>query len=352
MVAWKEKPLEVRAAESSKIRTTRPGQVPCIVELHKVPGQLPALPRNKYLVSARAPVKSLLDAIASDAKSRWDAPMHLFLPNSATELDYAVSLGNLDEASKDKDGFLYVCVSSLVNPVAKPVAKPVPYAQQLLKAGDAPPPASTASTDSTTTTSNATDAPSSFASPHGDRLPEGATIASCTFLNPRASAKLLPELRPTGTGRVPPSLYVATLLDVTAVGLVVPLLATYSRSLGAGPRFTGLLQATYGLSQLIGANVLGGVSDTVGRRTMLRLSSVGGLVGYACLAYSVGPAGSLPLLLASRLPIGLLKQSLTVSRALVTDTTELEQRMRPMARLGGCVGAPAHHCAVHPTRFP
>ena len=100
-------------------------------------------------------------------------------------------------------------------------------------------------------------------SPHGDRVPAGATVASCTFLNPRARGKLLPELQPTGNGRVPTSLYVSCLLDVTAVGLVVPLLATYSRTLGAGPRFTGLLQATYGLSQLIGANVLGGLSDTV-----------------------------------------------------------------------------------------
>jgi hypothetical protein len=34
----------------------------------------------------------------------------------------------------------------------------------------------------------------------------------------------------------------------------------------------------------------------------------------------------------------LLKQSLTVSRALVADATEVGQRLQPMARLGGCVG--------------
>ena len=62
------------------------------------------------------------------------------------------------------------------------------------------------------------------------------------------------------------------------------------------------------------------------------------VLGYVCLAISVGPMGSLPLLLASRLPIGLLKQSLTVSRALVVDTTPANGRLRPMSRLGGCVG--------------
>eukprot|EP00900_Chrysochromulina_parva_P026348 jgi/Chrpa1/8347/Chrysochromulina_OHIO_Genome00001912-RA len=182
-----------------------------------------------------------------------------------------------------------------------------------------------------------------LASPHGERLPEGATIASCTFLNPRASGSLLPELTPSHGGTVPRVLYLATLLDVTAVGLVVPLLATYSRALGAGPQFTGLLQATYGLSQLVGSNMLGGLSDTVGRRRLLQLSALGGMLGYSCLALSLpdgiaGPKGSLAMLLLSRLPIGLLKQSLTVARALVVDTTRPAERMRPMAALGGVTG--------------
>ena len=182
-----------------------------------------------------------------------------------------------------------------------------------------------------------------LSSPHGERLPEGATIASCTFLNPRASGSLLPELTPSHGGTVPRVLYLATLLDVTAVGLVVPLLATYSRALGAGPQFTGLLQATYGLSQLIGSNMLGGLSDTVGRRRLLQLSALGGMLGYSCLALSLpngitGTNGSLAMLLLSRLPIGLLKQSLTVARALVVDTTRPAQRLRPMAALGGVTG--------------
>ncbi len=206
--------------------------------------------------------------------------------------------------------------------------RPVPYAKALLDAKRTPPGNGGAPLGGTGT-----------ANPHGERVPEGATIASCTFLNPRASGKLLPPLMPTLGGKTPSSLYLAIILDVTAVGLVVPLLAAYSRSLGAGARFTGLLQATYGLAQLIGANVLGGLSDTAGRRTMLLLSTVGGAIGYALLALAVSPSyGSLPLLLLSRLPIGLLKQSLTVSRALVTDTTNIEGRLRPMARVGGCVG--------------
>ena len=62
---------------------------------------------------------------------------------------------------------------------------------------------------------------------------------------------------------MPRALYAAVVLDVMAVGLVVPLLAAYSRELGGGPRFTGVLQASYGLTQLLGANLLGGLSDTL-----------------------------------------------------------------------------------------
>jgi MFS family permease len=67
------------------------------------------------------------------------------------------------------------------------------------------------------------------------------------------------------------------------------------------------------------------------------------MLGYSCLALSLpdgiaGPNGSLAMLLLSRLPIGLLKQSLTVARALVVDTTRPAERMRPMAALGGVTG--------------
>ena len=321
---WKAKPLEARVTESAKIRTTKPGQVPVIVELHKNPGLLPALPRNKYLVSARAPVASLRDAIAQDAQSKWQGKIHLFLLDTTTELDYARPLGKLDQESADADGFLYIAVSSEQKPT-----KSVPYAKSLLGQADAGSrPSSTSSAASST---------ESLTSPHGDRLPDGATIASCTFLNPRANGRLLPELRPTGDGRVPASLYLATILDVTAVGLVVPLLATYSRALGAGPRFTGLLQATYGLAQLIGANILGGVSDRVGRRTMLRLSSFGGLMGYASLSYAVGPNGSLPLLLASRLVSTACDRAARNARTRATRTPR---------------GAPRPDCAARPPRSP
>ena len=173
--------------------------------------------------------------------------------------------------------------------------------------------------------------------PHNDKDRETASIASCTFLSTRPGDKR-PELQPSSGGRVPRVLFLALFVDVTAVGLVVPMLASYSRALGAGPGFTGVLQATYGLCQLIGSNLFGGMSDTKGRKKVLRISALGAILGYALLYVAI-EEHSLPLLLLSRIPVGLMKQSMTVSRALIADCTLPTTRMRPMSVLGAMVAA-------------
>jgi MFS family permease len=139
---------------------------------------------------------------------------------------------------------------------------------------------------------------------------------------------------------VPRALWWRVLLDIMGVGLVIPLLPSYARDLGAGPLFTGLLGTAYGLSQLVGASVLGRLSDVRGRRFVLFISLAGAASGYTCLALAVGVFESLPLLFLSRLPIGLAKQIMTVARATVGDCTAAQGdlRTRRMGRLGMVAG--------------
>ena len=275
---------------------------------HTNAGGVSQSPKSKYLIPGSSGALELQKALREDIGAAPSAALHLYI-NDSLPVDLDALLSELDVAHRAADGFLHVGYSAL-SPTAISTAA---------------------------TTSAATDAP--FVSPHGDRVPMGASVASCTFLNPRGAAAARPELKPSHGGRVPAALFAAVVLDVMAVGLVVPLLATYSRHLGGGPRFTGVLQATYGLTQLLGANMLGGLSDSVGRRRMLQTSMLGGLVGYTALALSLGPGGGLWLLLASRLPIGLLKQSLAVARAAVADCTSPASRMRPLSLLGAAVGS-------------
>lgn len=143
---------------------------------------------------------------------------------------------------------------------------------------------------------------------------------------------------PSNGGVVPTSVFVAIVLDITAVGLVIPLMSRYAKGLGAGAAFTGLLSTIYGLCQLIGSSVLGKISDTHGRKVMLLVSMIGALSGYFILVLAVGWFRSLLVLFISRLPIGLLKQTMCVSRAIISDCTRREDRYKMMARLGGAAG--------------
>ena len=212
--------FNVRKAQAAKTRATYAGKVPVILELHDLPGTLGKLPKAKYLVADESTVGSLRAAVRLDAKL-GNVPLYLYAGAPDVQLDDATPARQLDAAHCDEDGFLYVRVSSLA-PHAISAAggdgakRSVPYIRGLLSRVGV-------GGGSTTAATPAPDAPG-FVSPHGDRAPVGASISSCTFLNPRASGKLLPELRPSCGGRVPRALYLAILLDTTAVGLVVPLL--------------------------------------------------------------------------------------------------------------------------------
>ncbi|KAL3911580.1 MAG: hypothetical protein SGPRY_008640 [Prymnesium sp.] len=370
-------PLQARREQAEAIRRDAPRYVPFICEPHPLAGLLPPLATNKYRVEPDAKLRRLREAIRSDAGLQPSDSLFLYAEATSALLDDETTVAEVDAQNVGEDGFVYVHVSALppeqiaseesgsgcfsrllqlaqVSPDRCLPPRESGREEQLYmaKSGErrdsAPPEAEnklkleelpSSRVEVETIHASPTHEKLSLVSPHGDRFGQEASIASCTFLNPRARENPALELQPSRGGRIPAALMFASLLDVTAVGLVVPMLSSYSRQLNGSPRFTGLLQATYGLTQLMGANMLGGLSDSLGRRRMLQLSALGGMCGYACLVFAVGEGGSLALLLASRVPIGLLKQSLTVSRAAVVDCTLPSTRIRPMARLGATVGA-------------
>ena len=65
---------------------------------------------------------------------------------------------------------------------------------------------------------------------------------------------------------------------------------------------------------------------------------MGAIVGYSLLGLSVGWAHSLPLLFLSRLPIGICKQTQTVTRAIASDCTSLHNRTAAMGKLAVATG--------------
>jgi len=135
-------------------------------------------------------------------------------------------------------------------------------------------------------------------------------------------------------------LYISVTLDILAVGTVIPLLPYYVSNLGAETWVYGLLGTIYGLAQLIGSPLMGGMSDSRGRKTALMVSLVGSALGYLI----IGVANNLWLLVFSRIPVGLVKQTMTISKAYITDVSEPQTRAKTLglistaASLGFIIG--------------
>ena len=78
------------------------------------------------------------------------------------------------------------------------------------------------------------------------------------------------------------------LLDYACVGGMRTVLPYYARSLGAAATGVGALEALYGIGQVVGALLLGRLSDRRGRKAVLLVSFAGSAVGYAGAAVAVG----------------------------------------------------------------
>eukprot|EP00897_Mesotaenium_endlicherianum_P004352 jgi/Mesen1/3945/ME000209S02956 len=81
-------------------------------------------------------------------------------------------------------------------------------------------------------------------------------------------------------------LLLVVLLDMLAVGLVMPLVTPLIKNLGASAVQMGLISSSYGALQLISGPIVGLVSDRCGRKVVLLLSFVGCAAGYLLLGFS------------------------------------------------------------------
>ena len=65
------------------------------------------------------------------------------------------------------------------------------------------------------------------------------------------------------------NIFVIVFIDLLGFGLILPLLPFYADEFGATPFLVGLLTAIYAAAQLVGAPLLGRLSDRFGRRPIL-----------------------------------------------------------------------------------
>jgi MFS transporter, DHA1 family, tetracycline resistance protein len=123
-------------------------------------------------------------------------------------------------------------------------------------------------------------------------------------------------------------------VDLLGFSLILPLLPYYAETFGASEFVTGLLVASYAAMQLIGAPILGRLSDRYGRRPMLMVSIFGAFIGFLFLGF----ANALWMLFASRLLSGFMGGNLSVAQAYIADVTDEKNRSKGLGLVGAAFG--------------
>ncbi|KAL5011096.1 hypothetical protein ScPMuIL_013401 [Solemya velum] len=148
--------------------------------------------------------------------------------------------------------------------------------------------------------------------------------------------------------------YFVGFMDLFGVSLILPLLLSHARVLGASPTLVGIFGSVYGGLQLVFSPIMGRWSDLSGRRLVLMLS----LVLSACGYFTMGLAVSVPLMFFARIPLGIFKQSQNISKSYLADVVPEAQQSLVLGRfnaassigfiLGPIVGG---HIAERPGGF-
>jgi Major Facilitator Superfamily len=127
------------------------------------------------------------------------------------------------------------------------------------------------------------------------------------------------------------SLPLLNMIDMFSVSLVVPLLFQYYKHAGVtNANHREMLSSVFSISQILGGLILGAMADVgvIQRRSILFLSFLG-----SALAYSLIIFGGLYALIFSRVLVGLVKQTMTVTTTLMARYTTNETRAKHMGRL-------------------
>jgi DHA1 family tetracycline resistance protein-like MFS transporter len=148
------------------------------------------------------------------------------------------------------------------------------------------------------------------------------------------------------------NIFIVVFVDLLGFSLILPLLPYYAEKFGATPAVIGLLTASYAAASLIGAPLMGRLSDRFGRRLILLLSVAGTFVGFLLLAFAepighslAGLAAStainvfvLGVLFLSRSVDGLTGGNITVAQAYISDITDDKNRAKGLGLIGAAFG--------------
>ena len=134
-------------------------------------------------------------------------------------------------------------------------------------------------------------------------------------------------------------IFVTVLLDVLALGLIIPVLPQLVKSFEGGDtasaaKMIGIFGTTWALMQFIFSPILGVLSDRFGRRPVVLLSNFGLSLDYVLMAL----APSLSWLFIGRVISGITAASIPTGSAYIADVLEPDKRAGAYGMLGAAFG--------------
>jgi MFS transporter, DHA1 family, tetracycline resistance protein len=135
-------------------------------------------------------------------------------------------------------------------------------------------------------------------------------------------------------------IFVTILLDMFALGLIMPILPKLVESFvdndtASAARIFGLFGTAWALMQFLFSPILGGLSDRFGRRPVVLLSNFGLGLDYVLMAL----APSLIWLFVGRVISGITSASVSTAFAYIADITPPERRAAVFGKIGVAFGA-------------
>ena len=151
-----------------------------------------------------------------------------------------------------------------------------------------------------------------------------------------ASAADMPPVRNAAAAFI----FVTILLDMLALGLIIPVLPKLVESFvdndtASAARIFGLFGTAWALMQFLFSPILGALSDRFGRRPVVLLSNFGLALDYVLMAL----APSLVWLFIGRVISGITSASISTAFAYIADVTPPERRAAVFGKIGAAFGA-------------
>ena len=135
-----------------------------------------------------------------------------------------------------------------------------------------------------------------------------------------------------------PFIMLTTLIDMMAIGLIIPVLPALVGSLTGSAAdqafWYGAVTFAFSIANFFSSPVLGALSDGHGRRPVLLI----GFCGLALSFFATGLATAVWMLIVVRLVSGAMQSNLSIANAYVADISPPEERARRFGMLGAMFG--------------